>query len=122
MSALPWALAFGLLAAVAAVTAAHAQLPQTGTTVTGPARSSTPPNGLTPAPVPSVAAPSSTLGDPTTVPERISPSGGMSGAAGPSNSTPFSGTGSGSLPPDSAVNGNRDSVVGGAGSPPNVSR
>lgn len=99
--------------------ASFAQVPQAGTTATGPAPSGV----LTDAPVPAMAPPIASRNAPSSVPDMIATSPGQS-SAGPTNSTPFS-AGPSSLVPS---NGQGSSTLsptgpGGASRPsPSLSR
>ncbi len=72
--------------------ASRAQMPQAGTTATGPARS----GEVADAPVPAVMPSIPSNGAPSSVPDRIAASPGA--AAGPANATPFSAAPSSLLP------------------------
>lgn len=80
-------------------------------------------DNLQPAPVPAVMPPTSQTGQPSSVPEQISPPGVGNNIAGPADATPFSSTPSSNMPPDAAMPNGRDGTQGGAGAlVPNTSK
>ncbi len=103
--------AIGLTAAVVLLCGpAWSQTPQPGTQAAGPGPATT-----TPAPVPAPVPGAPVRNGPSVIPEQIAPPGAT---AGPPNATPFSGTPSVQLPPDSQILLKRGQQPGGPGSSP----